>query len=103
MHRSDEEKTSLTLYRYKNWVSVLENDLRQLNEIQRQHVAIVDHMSYLLLEAREEQARLIESGLSKEEIEKIAVLPQIPIDPLAILKQAQNSEPSIEDVLKTKV
>lgn len=99
MNRTEDEKASLNLYRYKNWVATIQGDYQKLEALNSQISVIVDHLSYALLEAREEQERLISAGLSKEEIESIAVIPQIPVDPLVILKRAK-SRSSIEDMLK---
>ena len=103
MHRTEDEKNALALYRFKNWVATVNNDLQQLQTIQDQHKLITDHLSYSLLEAREEQARLIDAGMTKEEIDKIAVLPQSPLDPLTILKTARDTTPSVEDLLSQKL
>lgn len=46
-------------------------------------------MSYL--ESREEQERLIAAGLTREQVEAVAKIPQIPFDPLTLLKQTQRS------------
>jgi hypothetical protein len=102
MHRTEDEKNSLALFRFKNWVSTVNNDLQQLQAIQDQHKLVVDHLSYSLLEAREEQEKLIAAGMTKEEIEKVAVLPQVPLDPLTILKTARDTTPSVEDLLSQK-
>lgn len=102
MNRTDDEKTSLTLYRYKNWVATVTGDVHKLQALQEQMNAVVDHLSYSLLEAREEQEKLIAAGMSKDEIESIAAIPQVPVDPLIILKRVKSRASTIEDMLGKK-
>jgi hypothetical protein len=102
MNRTDDEKTSLTLYRYKNWVATVTSDVQKLQALQEQMNAVVDHLSYSLLEAREEQEKLIAGGMTKDEIESVAVIPQIPVDPLMILKRIKSRTSTIQDVLNKK-
>lgn len=100
MNRTDDEKTSLALYRYKNWAATVNGDVQKLQALQEQMNAVVDHLSYSLLEAREEQEKLIAAGMSRDEIESVASLPQVPVDPLMILKRVQSRTSTIQDVLK---
>ena len=88
--RSEDEQLALHLFRYKNWAATVDRDHQQMMALQEQMTQLADHLSYSLLEAREEQENLLTAGMSQEEIESVAVLPQLPIDPLVILKRARS-------------
>ena len=85
--RTDEEKLSLSLHRYKNWVEAITARDREIVGLQSQMTACVEQLVYAYLEAREEQERLIAMGLDREQIEKFGVIPVVPMDPLAMAKR----------------
>jgi hypothetical protein len=91
MSRSDDEKISLTLHRYKNWVDAIRARDQEIMALRVQIDACTEQMMYAYLEAREEQERLIEMGVGKGAIDTVAVLPPMPFDPLVMVKRARAS------------
>jgi len=89
MSRSDDEKQALTLHRYKNWVDAIRARDQEIVALRAQIDACAEQMMYAYLEAREEQERLIDMGLTKSAIDAVAVLPPMPFDPLVMVKRAR--------------
>lgn len=81
--RGDEtsaERKVLHLHRYKNWVDIYRQHEQELRAVQQRMAELGSSMSYALLEAREEFEMLHAMGLTTEEVEKAASLPQPPVD-----------------------
>jgi hypothetical protein len=89
IERTEDEKKSLHLQRYKAWVNGVGASLAALQELQNQAVVVNDRLNYQLLEAREEISLLLESGVTQEQIDATAQLPNAPFDPELVLKQAK--------------
>lgn len=86
--REDDEKKALGLHRYKMWVETLEARHQELVSLQEQLNQVAEQVISAYLEAREEQESLIELGMTRDQMELVAKLPMVAIDPLALLKQA---------------
>jgi len=89
--RGNDEKQALALHRYKNWVESVTTHNDEFMRVQAHFNAVVEKLVYCYLEAREEQEGLLELGLTQEQIESVAKLPPMPLDPLTILKQAKDA------------
>lgn len=89
MTRQVDEISALGLHRYQNWLRVLGARLRDFDGLQTQSQEVLEAAVYAYLEAREEQDKLIAAGLSREEIESVGAIPNLPLDPLAIVKKAR--------------
>jgi len=57
--------------------------------VQQKLNSTLEQLLYAYLEAREEQENLIKAGLGQQEIERVGTIPNIPFDPLAILRRVK--------------
>lgn len=89
MPRTDDEKLALALHRYRHWLEVMAAKDRELAALQVQISRTTEDMLIAHLEAREEQERLIDGGLRREQIETAGAIPPMAIDALALLKRVR--------------
>jgi hypothetical protein len=88
--RSVDEKTALSLHRYKTWIEVMNTAQQRFIEAKRVMDEAAEQLVYAYLEAREEQETLLAAGLSENMITATAgVMPVQPLDPLTLLKRAR--------------
>lgn len=87
MSRSEREKLALTATRFKNWGATIDAELATVEQARLVIEGAAKNLSYAYLEAREEQEKLIDGGLSKEKIDSIYKLVMLPlsINPEGIL------------------
>lgn len=89
--RTDDEKAALHLHRYKSWAAVLDTRLSEITQLQEQLNVVAEHAITAYLEAREEIAELQALGIDDENIQSVAKLPVLPMDPLTLLKRTRTS------------
>ena len=87
--RSEDEKLALSLNRYKAWVDSLAMRQAEVTELGARLDSAVEKLLYEYLEAREEQERLIDMGMSQKQIESVGTIPTMSLDPLALLRRAR--------------
>ncbi len=86
--RQTQEKDALTAHRFRNWVVNVKGELANVDAARQAMEAAAQRLAYAYLEAREEQEKLIDAGLSKIQVDAIALLPTVPIDAISILHEA---------------
>jgi len=90
MARGDDEKTTLSLHRYKNWIEVMNAAGQRFIDAKKVMDEASEQLVYAYLEAREEQEILLAAGLSENMIAVTAgTIPPQPLDPLTLLKRAR--------------
>ena len=88
--RGGDEKTALSLHRYKNWLAVMNTASQQILAAKQAMDEASEQLVYAYLEAREEQEALLAAGLSENMINVTAgPMPPQPLDPLTLLKRAR--------------
>ena len=92
----DEKKVALEVYRLRNWVENANNAWNEfkvldakVRELGAHAQMLTNHVSMAMLEVEDQRQRLLDLGVTVKELDALAPMPNIDLDPLSVVRQLE--------------